>query len=130
MEDLQLQLIEALAQSGISETVLLFVATVIKGEEVTVEFLDRLLEAEEDGLEMCDQTVTEVVLEMIREARQINSSMLNDTSFLPNRSTNEAQRFCGGFSEAYIRKKYPDYRITVDSKQKENATKEKEKKKK
>ena len=75
-KDLQLELIRALAKTGISETVTLAVASVIDNETLMMEFVERLLAEEEKGSEMSDGTVTKVLMGMIHEAYS-NSSEKN-----------------------------------------------------
>ena len=75
-KDLQLELIRALAKTGISETVTLAVASVIDNETLIMEFVERLLAEEEKGSEMSDGTVTKVLMGMIHEAYS-NSSEKN-----------------------------------------------------
>ncbi|MDD5823393.1 MAG: hypothetical protein PUD55_03035 [Firmicutes bacterium] len=75
-KDLQLELIRALAKTGISETVTLAVASVMREDALIIEFADRLLAEEEKGSEMSDGTVTKVLMGMIHEAYS-NSSEKN-----------------------------------------------------
>lgn len=81
MIQLQKDLIRVLAESGISEIITLVVVTTLTEEETIMEFLDRMLEEEKRGSEMCDKTVTKIIMEMIHEAFT-NSSGKNSTENL------------------------------------------------
>lgn len=76
MDEMYLDFITVLAESGISETAVLAVASVIDNEPLIMEFVERLLEEEKKGSEMSDGTVTKVLMGMIHEAYS-NSSEKN-----------------------------------------------------
>lgn len=68
MTELQKELIRELIASGISESVLVAVGSVLKADEIAADMIDRLANLEEDGVEINDTSVTAVLMDMIHEA--------------------------------------------------------------
>lgn len=65
MTSLQREIITVLANSGISENVLILVGSILKSDDYVPMFIDLMKEKESQGWEMTDHTVTSVMLEMM-----------------------------------------------------------------